>query len=279
MFISTARRDAFGPCPPDAVPDIAATIAHAFLRHHGARRMRDVAAATIAAEAGLSPVSGSPYLSLRGATATRQSGATTERDCRVAVAPRNDNASRSIRSPCKVGSIRLAMTGWLSVIATTGSLSLLAMTVWDGSHSPAIGRTGALARTWLATSRPGDRPSVRPDLRRGSRRACGLGRGASPDPVAGDIDPDRVLGGGPPLCRLAWAVKTSSSTHPTRAAASPPAPARPPARAPPRPPETTPPRSPPAFQPGNVPACLRLRERLRPSRCCRHHPGRPRRPV
>jgi precorrin-3B synthase len=45
--------DAFGPCPPDAVPDIAARIVDAFFRHTGARRMRDVAAETIAGDAGL----------------------------------------------------------------------------------------------------------------------------------------------------------------------------------------------------------------------------------
>ncbi len=48
--------DAFGPCGAGSVPDVAARIAHAFLRHGGARRMRDVAAATIADAAGLLPI-------------------------------------------------------------------------------------------------------------------------------------------------------------------------------------------------------------------------------
>jgi precorrin-3B synthase len=45
--------DAFGPCEPCAIPEVAAAIARAFLRRPGGRRMRDLAAASIARDAGL----------------------------------------------------------------------------------------------------------------------------------------------------------------------------------------------------------------------------------
>ena len=51
---------AFGPCEPCAVPDVAAAIARAFLRRAGARRMRDVPAASIARDAGLALTAASP---------------------------------------------------------------------------------------------------------------------------------------------------------------------------------------------------------------------------
>jgi precorrin-3B synthase len=55
--------DAFGPCAADAVPGMAVKIVHAFLRHQGARRMRDVAAKTIARDAGLARTQAPPVRS------------------------------------------------------------------------------------------------------------------------------------------------------------------------------------------------------------------------
>jgi precorrin-3B synthase len=100
--------DAFGPCEPCDVPDVAAAIARAFLRHLGARRMRDLAAASVAGDAGLAlavarPARGcqdflgvhalgvSACLASRHRHSTRQSDPACEPDCRVAIAPRNDS--------------------------------------------------------------------------------------------------------------------------------------------------------------------------------------------
>jgi precorrin-3B synthase len=81
--------DSFGPCAPDAAPDVAAAIAHAFLRYPGARRMRDATAATIARDAGLAPVGVCPVRAVHPCLGV-YSLAGDEVDCRVANAPRND---------------------------------------------------------------------------------------------------------------------------------------------------------------------------------------------
>jgi precorrin-3B synthase len=52
--------EAFDPCEPCAVPDVAAAIGRAFLRHPGARRMHDLPAASIARDAGFGITAASP---------------------------------------------------------------------------------------------------------------------------------------------------------------------------------------------------------------------------